>query len=364
MAIGQILTGIAIGVLVYRLAGLQASAFAIGLWAITPIAMTSFFEDGTMAQLWSLPWTILFLERMAAKSFKGMTLFALLSIFSHPVTAFILLGTLVITAMISDRRIFFLVLFASIIPITIIYVRKSILFIPFSHESSIHIFELLHGFYFPWLIAAIYGWCCIIKKYSNNALLLTGFGSFLFIAFLLGANDYLGIGFWTHRVDVYLILFVVIAASVGVSSLFKNLRTVNFATLFSCLLIIGLTLSVFHDNENIYKRYESPSTYSRIHPQELAALAWMNTHLPSSSVIFTSGETRNYEWIPVLTNFQWKLVTDTTPALQTQMTGVQNPIIVFFTRKDNVPDAIGKDASRYNLIYENPSVKVYNLMPV
>ena len=189
-------------------------------------------------------------------------------------------------------------------------------------------------------------------------------GSFFFIAFLLGLNDYLGIGFWTHRLDVYLILFVVIAASIGFASLLDNLRVSITTSIFACLLITGLTTSVFHDNQNIYKRYESPSTYSRIHPQELAAITWMNSNLSDTATIFTSGETRNYEWIPVLTHLNWKLITDATPGLQAQSAHAQNPITVFFTRKDNVPDTIINNPQQYQLIYENPSVKIYKIIPV
>ncbi|HSX25311.1 MAG TPA: hypothetical protein VLG69_05070 [Candidatus Andersenbacteria bacterium] len=361
MAIGQLFTGIALGILLYRLGGMQASALAIALWAITPIIMTSFFEDGTMAQLWSLPWIIFFLERMAAKSFKGMAIFALLSVFSHPITGFVLIATLIITAMISDKRIFLLAILASIIPVIILYIRQSILYIPFTRESSSHIFELLHGFYFPWLLAAIYGWYSFLQKYKKNNLLIIGFGSFLFVSFLLGLNDYIGIGFWTHRVDIYLVLFVIIMGSIGFSGLLKNLLNPTFAAIFSCVLIIGLTLSIFHDNENIYKRYESPSTYSRIHPQELLAIDWMNKNLPVDTTVFTSAETRNYEWIPVLTPLKWILVSNTPYLFHNQISNAQNPVIIFFTRKDNVPDSVRNDSEHYNLLYENPSVKIYSI---
>ena len=97
MAFGQILVGIALGFLCYRLAGARAAAIAIGLWALTPITMTSFFEDGTMAQLWSLIWITLFFERMAAKSTIGMIFFAFIAFFSHPITGLMLVATLCMT---------------------------------------------------------------------------------------------------------------------------------------------------------------------------------------------------------------------------------------------------------------------------
>ena len=359
MALGQILTGLAIGFFVFRLSGAKASAIAIALWAMTPITMTSFFEDGTMAQLWSLPWIILFFERMLAKSYKGMALFAFLALLSHPITALVLICTLIVSAMIFDKKIAFISIAITIVAASLIYVRRSVFFIPDGHEASKYIPELLHGFYSPWLLAALYGWFCIIQKYKNHTLLLTAFGSFLSISFLLGANDLLGIGFWTNRLDVYMIIFIIIAASTGFATILKNLRASILATSIASLLSLGLTMSAFHDNQNIYKRYESPSTYSRIHPQELESIAWMNNNLPAGTTILTSEETRNYEWIPVLTHFE-RLVKkqDDTPLIQ-QVLGIRNVALVFFTRKDNVPDNISNNPTQYRLLYKNPSVEIY-----
>jgi hypothetical protein len=70
MALGQILTGLAIGLLIFRISGLRAAIIGIALWGMTPIALTSFFEDATMAQLWSLPWLVLFFEAVAMNSKK------------------------------------------------------------------------------------------------------------------------------------------------------------------------------------------------------------------------------------------------------------------------------------------------------
>src|SRR3990167_8492622 len=98
MTLGQVITGLAIGLLSFRLFGIRAAAIGIALWGMTPIALTSFFEDATMAQLWSLPWAILFFERLAARSRKGMILCFFLASFSHPITGLILLVTIIITA--------------------------------------------------------------------------------------------------------------------------------------------------------------------------------------------------------------------------------------------------------------------------
>ena len=360
MALGQILTGLALGVFVYRLSGPKASAIAIALWAMTPITMTSFFEDGTMAQLWSLPWIILFFERMLAKSYKGMAVFAFLALFSHPITALVLIATLAVSAMIFDKRVALLGLAITAIASIVIYFRQDILQIS-SHEASKYIPELLHGFYLPWVLAALYGWFCIIKAHKQHALLLTTLGSFFAISLMLGANDLLGIGFWTNRLDAYIVIFTVIAGSTGLAEIFKNIQSPILTTCIASLLCVGLTMSAFHDNQNIYKRYESPSTYTRIHPQELESITWMNNNLPSNITLFTSGETRNYEWIPVLAHFTWALEKDDGRTLLQQSSGTQNPVVVFFTRKDNTPDDVSSNQAQYTLLYKNPSVQIYKI---
>ncbi|OGY37003.1 MAG: hypothetical protein A3E36_04630 [Candidatus Andersenbacteria bacterium RIFCSPHIGHO2_12_FULL_45_11b] len=379
MALGQILTGLAIGRLVYRLAGIQASALAMGLWALTPITMTSFFEDGTMAQLWSLPWLILFFERMHQRSLKGMFLFCLLALFSHPITAAILIGTLIITALIlwihrhtelkkqeqMLKIVYLICAFACvIIASAALLFKKSIITLQFTHEASKYAQDMFHGFFLPWLLAGIFGWATIIKNHASRYVFFTSMGSFIFLSILLAMNNSLGIGFWTNRLNSYLILCIVIFAAIGMDKILKNLNNQFITAAISICLIAGLAMSTFVDNKNIYTRYESSSTYARIHPDELAAIAWMNTNLPNYADVYSTIKTRNYEWIPVLTSLRWKPLEDwEIPSVQNNH-AIIYPIFVYFTRAEGVPEDVWGRPDIFRLEYHNDGAMIFHIIPL
>lgn len=377
MAAGQILTGCALGLLAYRLAGIKASAIAIGIWALTPITMTSFFEDGTMGQLWSLPWITLFFERLTAKSLRGMALFAILATLSHPITSLILLATLMFTTLhlwiergvIPERdkkirKIFTWITATIMVAILYIATRTKDVLLLESRESSLYIPELFHGFFLPWLMASILGWAIYVTKRSKHTLVTSlGFGCFFFISFLLAANNYLDIGFWTNRLNVYVLLCITAGAAIGITSILKGLRAPIIATLMMGSMLIGLTISVWNDNANIYKRNESTNTYIRIHPEELEAISWIRDNTPLHAIVFTSNATRHYEWIPVLSSREWVPITIDTIQSPKYAELENEKYIVFFTRKEEAPEHIRTNTAEYSLVYNESAVEIFRVIP-
>lgn len=378
MALGQILTGLAIGFLLFRLSGIRAAAIGIALWGMTPIALTSFFEDATMAQLWSLPYLALFFERMAARSTKGMVFYFFLSLLAHPITGLILLATIIITApqlWIGNphdtagerllRKIYsYSALVATLFAICILASRHSVFSLAFRPESSQYLPELFHGFFLPWTVASIYGWYLMIYAHKERLVLITSFASFFFISILVAANNQLRIGFWTNRLNVYVTICIIIGASVGFDRMLDALRRTWIQVLFASALLIALTGSVFHDNQNIYRRYESPSTYTRIHPDELAAIGWIKEHTPPSAHVLTSLATRHYEWIPVLSGLWWD------NALPGQLEAIEKNIyapytlLVYFTKTEKVPEHIRARTEHYHLEYENKGAAIFHITPL
>ncbi len=375
MALGQIMIGLTLGLLAYRLSGLRAAAAAIGLWAITPITMTSFFEDGTMAQLWSLPWIILFFARIAQKSLRDILIFAALAVLSHPITSFMLLATMIFTTVSlwmkqqplkyeeeKIRKVFAWITIASIALASYALITRWEVLLLRDKESSKYMPELLRGFFFPWLLVSIVGLISFIKQHKKNIILVTGLGCFFFLSLLLAANT-LGVSFWTNRVNAYLLLCVTLGAAIGVSELLTNLKPFFLTAFIAPCIIIGLTASVIHTNANIYQRNESLSVYIRIHPEELAAIEWIKNTTPLHTIVFTSDSTRHYEWIPVLSNRKWTAIS---------IEEIQNPeyqslenekYLVFFTRKEKAPDAIRNDSSKYSLVYETSGAEIFYLIP-
>ncbi len=375
MALGQILTGTALGFLAYRIAGIRAAAITMAIWAMTPITMTSFFEDGTMAQLWSLPWVLLFFERMLAKSLRGMIICCILLFFSHPITALVFIAGiflaaphLLLTANTHSeiekkiRRIIVWCSIACVIAGAFYFNTKEEIFhLTFTPESSKYSPELFHGFFLPWLLASILGYFHIAQTHRKERLFLTIAVSFVTVAFLLAINDQLGIGFWTNRLNAYLLLCVSLGAGVGFSYALDQFRSKILSTLLALCLLVGMNESVWHDNENIYKRYESPSTYSRIHPDELSAIAWMKENIPSSSTVITSPLTRHYEWIPVLSGLHWESLEEGDLLSLEKHETLNEPYLVFFTKKEAVPHWLAENTERYHQEFQNKGVVIYRI---
>lgn len=180
----------------------------------------------------------------------------------------------------------------------------------------------------------------------------------------MALNDKLGVGFWTNRLSIYLTLCIIIAGSIGFAAMIKTIRPIWVTTIFCTSLLIALTLSVFHDNMNIYRRFESPSTYTRIHPDELAAIAWIKDHVPSSANILTSKATRNYEWIPVLSGIEWDHTIGEQLKLLEKNIYAPYTLVVYFTKTEKVPDVIKEKTNLYHLEYENKGAAIYHITPL
>lgn len=376
MALGQIITGCLLGLLAYRLSGIPASAIAMGIWATTPIAMTSFFEDGTMAQLWSLPWILLFFERMATGSLRGMALYSFLALFSHPITGAVLIGTLVLAVpqlwmepypnerQQKARLVLSWVAAVSIIAASLILLTKwSILFLPFKQEGSRYIPELLNGSFTPWILASILGCFVILRKHAQKKILLINLGNFFFLAFFLAVNDKFGIGFWTNRLNSYLVLIVCISATAGIGILIKHLRSPILSTIVISFVLIGSMGSTYHDNQNIYKRYESPIIYSRLHPEELAALTWIRDSTPLHTIVLSSAATRHYEWIPILAQREWEITSQTVVERMNSVNQTNTNIIIFFQQQEKVPEYIRSQPNIFSLTYETKGAAIFSIKP-
>ncbi|MEO6077515.1 MAG: hypothetical protein ABIP54_01900 [Candidatus Andersenbacteria bacterium] len=364
MALGQIATGLALGFLVYRLYGIRASAISTAIWAMTPITMTSFFEDGTMAQLWSLPWLLLFIERMHAKSIRGMILFSILALFSHPITALIMICVMVMSLPHIPRGILKKILVWSTavgvgIATLFLSIRSSTIRTPFTPEASKYFTDLFHGFFLPWVLASVIGWIELTKTIKKNTLLLTTLVSFFVTSFAFACNDRLGIGFWTNRLNAYILLCVALGAGIGLALITRKIVLERMALLIIILLIIAFTGSTFHDNINIYKRYESSHTDARIRPDNLAAISWLNEHLPKDAVLASTAVTRYYEWLPVLTYHKQYII----KSIENigSYSGMKNPYLVIFTNEEGVPDSILNNTTNFHLKFKNTGSQIYEV---
>lgn len=366
MALGQILTGLAIGFFVYRLYGMRAAAISILIWAATPITMTSFFEDGTMAQLWSLPWLILFIERLFKGSIRGMIACCILALFSHPITALIMICTLIIALPhlskgVMKRIIMWCTAVSAVVAVFFIALRSKTIGTPFVPESSLYYQDLFHGFFLPITLASSIGLIEIFHRYKSRKTFIVIGGSLVSLAFFFSMNDRLGIGFWTNRLNVYFLICLTVCAAVGLASAIQRIHNSTLALTAVLLMLIGMTGTTLHDNQHIYHRYESPSTDARLRPDNLVAILWLKNHIEENAVIASSGATRYYEWIPVLTNHQWKLIDKQDLSDPQTYQSLHDPYFIVFTNQEGVPSRIQSDPEHFHLEFENKGSQIYHI---
>jgi hypothetical protein len=247
------------------------------------------------------------------------------------------------------------------IAILFLVMRPSTINTPFGPESSKYFTDIFHGFFLPWVLASVIGWLELTKTFKKQKLLLVTFASFFVISFAFAFNDRLGIGFWTNRLNAYILLCVVLGAGIGLACITKKIALERVAVLIIILLIVALTGSTFHDNINIYKRYESPHTDARIRPDNLEAITWINQNLPKDATITSSTATRYYEWLHVLTTHTQNFISKSSIDDTNSYNGIKNPYLVIFTNEEGVPDKILHDEMHFHLRFQNTGAKIYEV---
>ena len=377
MAIGQIFTGLMVGWLCYRLGGLKSAAFGIALWALTPIVLTPFYEDGTLAQLWSLPFILLFFERFFANSPRGVIIALLLVLATHPISGLVLIASLLIAtpSLMALRTkqsgqaqpmISLLVLLSAIstgLFLIVLTTRYQVLSVPFHPESSPYTRELIFGSFTAWTMLAVLGYAALTHKLRNQPAHIIVFGSFVFLSVLLAFNDQLGIGFWTRRLTCYLLLAIIIACAYILPRLLNKIITYPAISTAAALALFGaLSISVWHENDGRYNHYQSPRNYGRLLVNERAAITWLQLYLPPGATVYSSTANRNTEWIAALTNVNW-IPVDKDPIQNILASKIfQNSYAIYLTHQEEVPAEYKKDTAHYRVIYHNDSAYIIQVL--
>lgn len=375
MAAGQIAIGTALGLLAYRLGGPLAAAATIGLWAVTPIEMTPFFEDATMPQLWSLPWLFLLYERIASRSFWLAGVAYGLCLTTHPITALVatvalVFGGLALLVSRRPRRLLaparqhhfsrilgsLLIIIIGIMATYLVWkiVRDDKLALPFTPSSTKYADEMLNGGFAAWLLAAGAGVLIFASHRKTPSSLRILLLALVFVAALLGFNTFLGIGFWPDRTMPYLVAAVTLFAGIFFGRLVPTVIPHPLGhVLFLAPIILLITIGTWQTNANIYKRSETPGTYVRIHPLELEAIHWLENNIFSHAYIYSTPNTRHYEWIPALTDIPWKAMPQD-ELLKLSANGLHGGnYIIYFTHQELPPDEIRDDRRAYRIVYAN-----------
>ena len=384
MVIAHVSVGVSLALLLRRLSGWSAAAFAMFIWGITTTGVNSNFEDGTLAQLISFAFLALFLERFVAGAKWSALLWLLATCLAHPITGLSILVTLLIalpaflsswlSLSASDKKLLLVICGASLALLSLtLFTGRQI----FSHSSfitgvaDVPFINILVSSFAPFVALAPLGLLLLLR--SDHSSTTKYIFAFLFsLSILMGGNDLLGIAVWTRRLLPLFIFVVTILSALSLPYLLRFLCPGRFTRAgFVSLIMVYFASMTWQNNHHIFRHYENPSNYARIHPEELEAMRWFRDNLPASSYITTSNKNRHTEWLPVITPFQWLPVSPDDDSLShpvrdkfDSLTYYKYKYVAFLTRRENVPEYIRQSPDQYPLVFANKSVVLYKVSSI
>lgn len=359
MTASNIASGVAAGWLMTRLAGPASGAAAMAIWAVMG-SMDRHIEDGTLAQLASLPIMIVSLERLMSRAYATAGLGLIVTALFHPFSALVALAAigLAISCLlwslprmaIVERQILrsWIIVIALIGGLGIILLTLKGFSTEYLPREATHVSleNWLMSHMGPFVVLATAGlpilWRMRSLERSSKAL-LTGL---LVVATFLTFNDMFGLGIFVQRWQTYLLLAFTIFAALALLPISRGALPVGWMRMvFVTLLFLAGGAAAWQANARVYAAYESPSRYLRPHPDELAAIAWLQNNLPAKQHILTSNANRHSEWIPLLTSHSLTELSGADPLWKKSGQDLIEALqaagytqIVFFTHREGVPD--------------------------
>lgn len=309
MAAGHLAAGLALAAWLYRVSGWRAAAGGMAIWALTITTVNNHFEDGTIAQLWSLPWLLLFFERITARSTWGSIVFFAATLLTHPLTGLLLVISLVLAlpAFIKQKQwLLFGCTTMAALGILAMALWRPNLFRPlFLDSRSVSLPDLIRSFFGPFILLAPVGFLILMKRIRKQPVSLWLTTSWLLVIVLAIFSDRLSLHLAPARWQTYLVLAICAGSAVAWPRLVHVFPWRVLGILFTIALFTAIGAAAWRENSRVYAYYESPSRYARLHPAEQASIEWMATNLPTGSYIASSEANRHTEWIPVLTPLRW-----------------------------------------------------------
>jgi len=318
MSLGHLFTGLSIAALLWRLSGWKSAMIGLWIWALTTTGITRHFEDGTMAQLWSLGLAALYFERLTAKSTLGSILLFIITSLTHPITGLILLVSSLVTLpsmwmnksnldQKEKKQLYGITIIGAISIISIIFMAPALANTIIEGASDTNIVDLMGLYFAPFIVIAPIGGIILATNKNLPLLARTSIGAFASLSLLLAANNLVGINVWTERLRSQFVIVTTILAAIAlpniISAIFKK---ESLKILVIILILFPPLLDAWKDNDRVYRFYENEDNYARPRLGEIADIEWMANNLPKNSTIYSAISDRTTEWIPLLTNHIWK----------------------------------------------------------
>ncbi|MDO8512114.1 MAG: hypothetical protein Q7S57_02485 [bacterium] len=321
MALGHLLTGLLLGYLLRKFAGLIPAFIGMVFWSISVVGVLSFVQIGFMPQLWSMIFLLLFFEKLHAKSKIGVGLSLIAMWFAHPGTFIVCALALVITlpqyifskldrvneTACTWKRVTVSVASALLLILLFIAFKRWPSYIALETEFNVFrtISEILKsqiGIIVPFtpIGLIIFSRLNSISKFFR--LYLVTFGA---LSIVLGFNSLLGIGILESRFFPFAIISIIIFGSIGI---WKVLQTAfAFGPLRYLVLTVILAVAIFQGWHTAGAYFANPGidkTYQQLQPNQVEVFGWIKQNLPSNAVIAQNDSLGDgvIRWLPVLTD--------------------------------------------------------------
>ncbi len=371
-ATGYVISGAALGWLIYRIGGWKYAAASIALWALVPIAGMRHFEDATIAQLWSYTPFFLFIERFYSKKTIVTLILLVITCLSHPITAIVLLTGMFafIPAGIyshkgfqpADKRFTIIMVTAASImalaALAVVISRASVFNVVVALPQPSGIFDYMRPNFIPIAMLAPIGLIFLLEHLRNKPHALLMMTCIILSSTYFGLNGIFGHHVWEVRFYAFFVMSLIILASFSLPHLVHHIFPSHIlASAFLVCFFSVMAITNWSQAAYVYNFYESSSRYGRLHSDEISGIEWMINNLPSHSKVYVTNTTRHSEWIQALTDFQVQFVDENslTNGLIPITEGAQYH--AFFTHTESFP----KDLIQYPMIYQNQGFKVIQL---
>lgn len=381
MSLGHLTTALALFFVGKKLTNNVLVGVASGAaWSIVGITLTRHIEDGTIAQLLSLPALVFFIGYIAEKKYGIAAALGIVTFLLHPLSGlfaafigvlYVIVNPDVFLRSLRMRLTASIVLVMAVAAGLYFYTENSHFFAEgFSSDQGISLSDLIHGAAGPLFIVAPLGAMWFIYRYGQygHALVISAAAAYLFMF----QNQLMGESVFLYRTTSYAALFIALFSGIAVGELFRTIPRPRGIIAAAVMVMFAATgTQVWAKNIPIYKFYEAPINYARLHPDELAAIEWMRDNLPAESFVVSTRINRHSEWIPILSGYTWEGLETSSPLFTSRADSVADYAAqkgythaVFFHHRESMADTFQGYDNRFPVVYQNKGVTIVSLSPL
>lgn len=379
MATGFALSGFVLAFFLNKIGGKTPAIIGMMFWSISAWDILPFFRDGTFAQLWSMPFLILFYWSAMKKRLHIMLLIIFLLYFLHPATFFVALLSLILSFPILATEFFNMSKSTSIILVIIFgFCITTLLFIfptffPYSQSPDNNTYlsykDLIESRIGILTLLSLVGLFFFLTK-KTNYYFKSLFITYLLISFFVSLNSLWGIGSWERRFFPYFAFVLIFLGSLGLADLLREFFPLKVVRITVFLfLMLPLCLNAWLVFKGYYRIFNTDRSAMR--KTEQAAYEWLKNNTDKNSMVLqTLDRGRGVEWLPVIAKRN-NFVVNYQPSnldilkdcnyLITKNAKLGLTHALFYQWTEKIPDYIKNDDKLFPLVFKNSEVSIFEL---